>query len=50
MRDERPRDRAAGDRLHHRRLDFEEVHRVEEVAQILDDARARLEHLRTLRD
>ncbi len=49
MRDERPRHRAAGDRLHHRRLDFEEVHRIEEVAQVLHDARARLEHLRALR-
>ena len=32
MRDERTRGRAAGDRLQHRRLDFHEAERVEEVA------------------
>ena len=39
MRQERPRDRAAGDRLHHRRLDLEEVERIEEAAQVLHDPR-----------
>ncbi len=43
MRDERPRHRAARDRLHHRRLDFQEVQRVEEIAQVLHQPRARPE-------
>ena len=34
MRLERPRGRAARDGLQHRRLDLEEIHRVEEVAQV----------------
>ncbi len=41
MRLERPRRRAARDGLQHRRLDFEEVHRVEEIAQVAQDAVAR---------
>ena len=41
VRDERLRDGAARDHLQHRRLDFEEVERVEEAAQVLHDARAR---------
>ena len=48
VRDERPRGRAAGDRLHHRRLDFDEIARVEEVAQVAHDARALAEHLARL--
>ena len=35
MRRERPRRRAARNGLQHRRLDLEEIHRVEEVAQVL---------------
>ena len=46
MRDERPRRGAAGNRLHHRRLDFHEAARVELVAQPPHDARARVEHAR----
>ena len=42
VRDERPRRGAAGDRLHHRRLDFEEAARDEELADRLHDLRARL--------
>ena len=43
MRDERPRQRAAGDRLHHRRLDFEEAACVEEAANGRERARAHVE-------
>ena len=43
MRDERPRERAAGDRLHHRRLDLEVAARGHELADRRDDAAARLE-------
>jgi hypothetical protein len=32
MRDERPRRRTAGKRLHHRRLDLGEIERIEEAA------------------
>ena len=49
MRDERPGQRAAGDRLHHRRLDLEEAARVQEPADAGDHARARLEHPPRLR-
>ena len=45
VRHERPRDRAARDRLHHRRLDLEEAEGVEEVAQEPHHARARAERL-----
>ncbi len=48
VRDERLRDRAARNHLQHRRLDFHEVERVEEAAQVLHDARARAEHLAAL--
>ena len=44
VRHERPRQRAAGDRLHHRRLDFEEPARVQEPADRGDDPAADLEH------
>ena len=44
MRDERPRQRAAGDRLHHRRLDLEIAARRQELADRRDDPAARLEH------
>ena len=44
MRDERPRQRAAGDRLHHRRLDFEVAARVQERADRGEHAAAHLEH------
>ena len=43
MRLERARDRATGDRLHHRRLDLEEPAGVEELADAADQARAELE-------
>ena len=43
--DERPRQGAAGDRLHHRRLDFEEAARREELADRRHRAAARLEGL-----
>ncbi len=46
MRHERPRRRTARDRLHHRRLDFEEIERIEEIAQVAHDARARAKHAR----
>ena len=45
MRDERPRQRAAGHRLHHRRLDLDEAQGVEEAPDGRDDLRARLEHV-----
>ena len=45
VRLERPRRRAAGNRLHHRRLDFHEIERIEIVAQVAHDARAGAEHL-----
>ena len=41
MRHERPRQRAAGDRLHHRRLDLEVAARGHELANRRDDAAAR---------
>ena len=44
MRLERPRRGAARDGLQHRRLDFEEVHRVEEIAQVAQYPVARDEH------
>ena len=37
MRDERPRQRAAGNRLHHRRLDLEEAPFVQEIPYGRDD-------------
>ena len=43
MRDERPRQRAAGDRLHHRRLDLEVAARRHELADRGDDPAAGLE-------
>ena len=49
MRDERPRQRAAGDRLHHRRLDFEEATRVEEAANGRQRARPDVEHAARVR-
>ena len=45
VRDERPRGRAARYRLHHRRLDLEEVEGIERIPEVGDDARARAEHL-----
>src|SRR5687768_990443 len=48
MRLEGTRSRTARHDLHHRRLDFQEIERVEEVAQIPNDARAGLEYLATL--
>src|SRR5215469_7631183 len=42
---ERPRRRPARYRLHHRRLDLEEVERIEEITQVAHDARARTEHV-----
>ncbi len=45
MRHERARQRASRDRLHHRRLDFEEPAVVQELPNRRHDARARLEHL-----
>ena len=45
MRDERPRQGAAVQRLQHRRLDLDEAARVQEVADRLDDAGALHEHL-----
>jgi hypothetical protein len=42
---ERTRGGPARDRLHHRRLDLEEVERVEEVAQVAHDAGAGAEHV-----
>ena len=47
---ERPRRRAAGDRLHHRRLDLEEAARVEERADRLDEPRAGAGRPRAPRD
>jgi len=43
MRAEGARRGPAWDRLHHRRLDLEEVERIEEVTQVADDARASAE-------
>ncbi len=43
MRDERTGERAAGDRLHHRRLDFEVPPAGHELANRRDDAAARFE-------
>ena len=48
VRLERARRGTARDRLHHRRLDLEEVERVQEVAQVADDARAGAEHAAAL--
>ena len=45
VRHERPRRRAARNRLHHRRLDFHEIERIEIVAQVAQDARAGAKHL-----
>ena len=45
VRHERPRDRSAGDRLHHRRLDLEEAALVEEAADRADDRGPALEDL-----
>ena len=45
VRDERPRQGAAVQRLQHRRLDLDEAARVQEVADRLDDAGALHEHL-----
>ena len=47
--DEGARGGAAGDRLHHRRLDLEVAARDEEVAQVADRARAHLEDAPRLR-
>jgi hypothetical protein len=44
MRDKRPGQRAAGHRLHHRRLDFQEAARVEKRADGRHHARAGLKH------
>ncbi len=44
MRDERPRERAAGDRLHHRRLDFEVAARVQKRADRRQHPAAHLEY------
>ena len=44
MGHERPRQRAAGDRLHHRRLDFEVAARVQESPDVRQHAAADLEH------
>ena len=44
MRHERPRQRAAGDLLHHRRLDFEEAVRLQELPDRRHRGRANLEH------
>ncbi len=44
VRDERARRRPARDGLHHRRLDFEEIERLEGIAQVADDCAARAEH------
>ncbi len=43
MGDKRPRRRAAGDRLHHRRLDFQKTALVKELTDVGDDGRAQLE-------
>ena len=45
VRDERLGGGAAGNHVHHRRLDLEEAHRVQEAADRVDDARTRLEDL-----
>jgi hypothetical protein len=44
VRDEGPRQCAAGNRLHHRRLDFEETARRQHVADGRDGAAAQFEH------
>ncbi len=43
MGDERPGRRTAGDRLHHRRLDFQEAAPVEEFPDMRDDGRTQPE-------
>src|SRR5690606_2408028 len=48
MRDEWARDRPTWNGLHHRRLDFEKIERIEKIAQVLDDPRARQEHTAAL--
>ena len=48
MRHERPRRRAARERLHHRRLDLGEVERIEETADEADQHAAAAEHLARL--
>ena len=48
MRAERPRHRAAGNRLHHRRLDLEIPAAVEELAQRREHLAAHLEHFARL--
>ena len=50
VRDERTRRRAAVERLHHRRLHFDEAARFQLPAQRRDDARPRDEHLAHFRD
>ena len=45
MRDERPRGGTSGDRLHHRRLDFEKSTGDEELANGLHGPRALDEHV-----
>ena len=49
VRAERPRHRAAGDRLHHRRLDFEIAAGVEELAQRREHPAAHLKHFARFR-
>ena len=45
VRNERPRRRAARDRLHHRRFDFEKVARLKKTPQQPDNPRTLLENL-----
>ena len=45
MRDERPRQSAAGDRVHHRRLDLDVTVRIHEAANLAHHRAARQEHL-----
>ena len=45
VRNKRPRRRAARDRLHHRRLDFQKVARFEKTPQQPDNSRTLLENL-----
>ncbi len=49
VRDKRPRGGAAGDRLHHRSFNFEEVALLEKTTQRSDDSRTRLENLAHVR-
>src|SRR5690606_34928880 len=48
MRDEWARDRPTWNGLHHRRLDFEKIERIEKIAPVLDDPRSRQEHTAAL--